>query len=260
MLIDWFTVCAQLINFLILVWLMKRYLYKPILNAIDTREKRIANEISTANAKKAEAQKEREEFKQKNDEFDKHHATLVSKATKEVEAERKRLLAGAKQESDDLRAEMQSALKSEYDGMIDDISRKTRMEVFSVARKTLSDLASASLEEQMAEVFVRRLNALSDKEKLGMQSAFSGSTGTATVRSTFELPVKNRTSIEKAIKDVGQAKIPVEFETAPDQISGIELTANGWKVAWSIAEYLNALDNRVAVPTNVPTTPEPVKK
>ena len=39
MLIDWFTICAQALNFLILVWLMKRFLYKPILHAIDEREK-----------------------------------------------------------------------------------------------------------------------------------------------------------------------------------------------------------------------------
>jgi F-type H+-transporting ATPase subunit b len=39
MLIDWFTVAAQAINFLILVWLLKRFLYKPVLNAVDAREK-----------------------------------------------------------------------------------------------------------------------------------------------------------------------------------------------------------------------------
>jgi F-type H+-transporting ATPase subunit b len=44
MLIDWFTVAAQIVNFLILVWLLKHFLYKPILDAIDAREKRIAAE------------------------------------------------------------------------------------------------------------------------------------------------------------------------------------------------------------------------
>ncbi len=57
MLIDWFTVGAQALNFLILVWLMKRFLYKPILHAIDEREKRIATELANADKKKAEAQK-----------------------------------------------------------------------------------------------------------------------------------------------------------------------------------------------------------
>ena len=69
MLIDWFTVGAQALNFLILVWLMKRFLYKPILNAIDAREKRIAAELADADAKKAEAQKERDEFQSKNEEI-----------------------------------------------------------------------------------------------------------------------------------------------------------------------------------------------
>ena len=81
MLIDWFTVGAQVLNFLILVWLMKRFLYKPILNAIDVREKRIAAELADADMKKAEAQKERDEFQHKNEEFDQHRAALLTKAT-----------------------------------------------------------------------------------------------------------------------------------------------------------------------------------
>ena len=52
MLIDWFTIGAQALNFLILVWLLKRFLYRPILNAIDARENLVARELSDADAKK----------------------------------------------------------------------------------------------------------------------------------------------------------------------------------------------------------------
>ena len=69
--INWFTVIAQVINFLILVWLLKRFLYKPVLNAIAEREKKIAAQLSDAEVKKAEAQKERDAFHQKNEAFDK---------------------------------------------------------------------------------------------------------------------------------------------------------------------------------------------
>ncbi len=99
MLIDWFTVGAQMLNFLILVWLMKRFLYKPILNAIDAREKLIAAELADAEAKKAEAQKERDEFQHKNEEFDQQRAALLKKATDEAKAERQRLLDEARQDS-----------------------------------------------------------------------------------------------------------------------------------------------------------------
>ena len=84
MLIDWFTIGAQVLNFLILVWVMKRFLYKPILVAIDKREARIAAELADADAKKAEAQQESETFKRKNDEFDRQRDALLSQATEEA--------------------------------------------------------------------------------------------------------------------------------------------------------------------------------
>ena len=65
MLIDWFTVGAQALDFIILVWLLKRFLYRPILNAVDAREQRIAAELADADEKRAEAQKGREEFQHK---------------------------------------------------------------------------------------------------------------------------------------------------------------------------------------------------
>ena len=39
--VDWITVSAQIVNFLILVWLLKRFLYRPVLNAMNRREQRI---------------------------------------------------------------------------------------------------------------------------------------------------------------------------------------------------------------------------
>src|SRR5208282_4350630 len=104
MLIDWFTVGAQVLNFLILVWLLKHFLYTPILNAIDAREKRIATELADANAKKAEAEKERVDFQNKNKAFDEQRSALLGKATNEAKAERERLLDGARKDADTLRA------------------------------------------------------------------------------------------------------------------------------------------------------------
>ena len=98
MLIDWFTVGAQIVNFLILVWLLQHFLYKPILNAIDAREKRIAAELADADKKKAEAQKERTDFEDKNKAFDEQRIALLAKATDEAKAERGRLINQAKQD------------------------------------------------------------------------------------------------------------------------------------------------------------------
>ena len=62
MLIDWFTVGAQIVNFLVLVWLLRRYLYRPVLAAIDAREQELAARRDAAAADRARATKEREEW------------------------------------------------------------------------------------------------------------------------------------------------------------------------------------------------------
>src|SRR5271155_4376752 len=153
MLVNWFTVAAQAINFLILVWLMKRFLYKPILNAIDEREKGIASQLAQAEAKKAEAQKEQGDFQHKNEVFDQERAALLKKATDEAKTERQRLLDEARKDADSLRAKRQAALASEQRNLSQEITRWTQKEVFAITRKTLADLATTSLEERMGEGF-----------------------------------------------------------------------------------------------------------
>jgi F-type H+-transporting ATPase subunit b len=227
MLIDWFTVGAQALNFLILVWLMKRYLYKPVLNAIDAREKLVATELADAAAKKTEAQKDRDEFQHKNEEFDKQRAALLTKATDEAHTESLRLLDEARKAADALSAKRQEALIGEAKNLSDEISRRTRDEVFAITRKALTDLATVSLEERMGEVFTRRLHALNGKAKECVAEALKTSSAPALVRSTFDLPAEQRAAIQNALNETFSSEVRVRFETAPDLVAGVELTANG---------------------------------
>lgn len=245
MLIDWFTVGAQALNFIVLVWLLKRFLYKPILNAVDAREKLIAGQLADAGAKMAEAEKEKDEFQRKNDAFDEERAALISKVTAAAGAERQRLLDDARNAADALRAKRQDELQSDAQSLNDAIRRRTQDEVFAIARKTLSDLAGASLEERSVEVFVRRLSAMDSKAKDSLADALKAASAPALVRSAFDLPAAQRGVVQKALDTSFAAKVDVRFETAPDLVSGIELTAGGQKVAWSIADYLASLEKGV---------------
>jgi len=242
MLIDWFTVGAQALNFVILVWLMKHFLYKPILNAIDTREKRIATELADADTKKAEAQKDRDEFQHKNEEFDQQRAALLSQATSEAKTERQRLLEEARQAADALSAKRQETLRNDAQSLNQAISRRTQQEVFAIARKALTDLATTSLEERVGDVFIRRLRETNGQAKAVFAAALKTASDPAIVRSAFDLPVEQRVAIQNAINETCSAEINVQFETAPDLVSGIELVTNGQKLAWSIADYVASLE------------------
>jgi F-type H+-transporting ATPase subunit b len=246
MLIDWFTVGAQVLNFLILAWLMRHFLYKPVLDAIGAREKLIATELADAAAKKAEAQKDRDEFQHKNEEFDQQRAALLTKATDEAKAQGARLVDEARKAADALSAKRQETLKSEAHNLDQAIARRTSQEVFAITRKALADLATATLEERMGEVFTRRLRELNGSGKTCIAEALKTSPDPAVVRSTFEVPAEQRAAIQNSLNETFSAEVRVRFETAPDLVSGIELTTNGEKVAWSIADYLTSMEKGVA--------------
>lgn len=246
MLIDWFTVGAQALNFLILMWLLKRFLYHPILAAIDAREQRIAAQLADAEAKEAEANKERDEFLQKNVTFDKERAALLQQAAASANVERQRLLEDARQAATALSAKRMETLQSESRRLHDELGRRTQKEVFAIALKTLKDLAGTTLEARMVDTFVNRLSALSSEEKQGLVAALKAPAEPVIVRSAFELPEAQRTTTQAAINTLLGVSADVHFETAPDLVSGIELSTAGQKVAWSIAEYLASMEKGIS--------------
>ncbi len=258
--INWFTVIAQIINFLILVWLLKRFLYKPILKAVDEREKKITAQLKDAEDKKAIAQKEQDDFKNRNDAFDQQKKGLMDKAVAETAAERQKLLDEARSDANKLSVNLETAAKEAQENLSRDIVQKTQQEVFAITRKTLSDLASLSLEEQTVNIFIKRLNELKDEEKKKFIESFKSGAEPVLIRSAFELPEKQQTEIKKTVSEILETETQFKFKTVPEQISGIELTAKGYKLAWSISEYLNSLEKTIAETFKEKEQPELEKK
>lgn len=250
MLIDWFTVAAQAVNFLILVWLMKHFLYQPVLLAIDSREQKIAADIADATGKLAAAQKQDSDFRAKSDAFDQQRAGLLQKATDDAAAEKQRLLDEARKAADALGAKRKAAQNDEELSLALSIARRTREEVFATARKALTALASASLEDRIVEVFVQRLRGMSGTAKDELGEGLKASSGPALLRSAFDLPAPQRLSIEAALSDMFGAKIPLRYEVSPELVGGLDLSAGGRKIGWSIADYLSALDKSQPVPVS----------
>lgn len=248
--INWFTVIAQIVNFIILVWLLKRFLYKPILKAIDEREEKIAAKIEDAEAIDAKAKREQAEFQKKNEKFDKEKKGLMEKAVAETIKEKEKLLEAARDEATELRTKLDKSLKEIQENLNRDIVQKTQHEVFAIARKTLADLASLSLEEQSANIFIKRLNDLKKEEKQQFIDAFKSGSEPILLQSAFDLPAKQQTDIKSTVNEILGVKTQFQFKTSPEIISGIELTSNGYKLAWSISEYLNSLQKDISQTLN----------
>lgn len=248
MLIDWFTIIAQLINFLILVWLLKRFLYKPILHAIDEREAQIAAKISSAEKIKLNAKKESDELQVKIKEIDEQRATILAKVATEAEAERERLFEEAKNEVVIFAEKRREEFKREEKDINKRVIQKVQNEVFVITRKVLLDLAGTTLESQIVDTFIQQLSEFNEENNnliKSLSTPSSSSLKQGVIRSTTELTLKQRGAIEDAISENLKIKSKLQFEIVPDLYSGIEFIMNGQKLAWSIDDYLATLETKV---------------
>jgi len=240
--IDWFTVAAQAFNFVVLIWLMKRFLYKPVLKAIDTREKLIADELANAETKKTAAEKQKEEYDRKNGELNAQSAAFLKNAQDEGQAEKLKLFKEARDEANSLSAKRKETLAEEERTLHNAVSRKTLDEVLALTRKIFMDLAGTSLDERVVSVFNRRLHNGDAAEIKDLISVLKTQKGTVTVRTALDISPELRASTEASIKEIIGSQTNVMFESSPDLICGIELGVNGQKISWSVADYLSSIE------------------
>jgi F-type H+-transporting ATPase subunit b len=249
MLIDWFTVGAQSLNFVILVWLMKRFLYQPILNAIDAREKSIADELTRADTISQQAKQEKISYESKNLDFDHQREQLIAEATEAANSERQRLLEVARKTAEALETKQQKALQNKMQALHDTIRQAVQKQLFAMAKNALRDLAAVDIESQIVAVFTQQLRDINNDQKSALQAALKATQ--LTVLSSNVLSPDQQSSIATALDELLDKKEPGKnnqllFEQSTDLIGGIELQANGFKIGWSIAEYLHTLESSLA--------------
>jgi len=244
MLIDWFTVAAQAVNFLILVWLLQHFLYKPILTALDAREVKIAATLADADARQAEAQRSRDELTDKLKAFDAEHAAHLAQSTLEVQQEREHLLDAARREAADLVANQRSTLQADAASLTDRMARLATAEVFSIAGKAFNELAATDLDDRLSVVFTQRLRQMSQGAKAAFAAALEQSGMSAVVRTHSAMRDADKAALRNAVNETFSADVHLEFATVPAGDYGIDLSAGGQRLAWGIQAYIKGFQEK----------------
>lgn len=255
--IDYFTIIAQIINFLILVFLLRHFLYGPVIKSMNQREEKISSRLSEAEKRKEEAEREAESYSKKLQELSEKSRELQAKAESEAQALQSELTEKAREDVEAVKAEWYLDLQHEKASLLADLSRQAGEEAHVVVRRALRDLADEDLESRIIDVFLKRLQNISDLERENIQEFYKTNRQQIVVRSTFEIQEDLRRRIRQAVQGQsvpGQAvqdqgvqnqadkDVELQFQLVPDLICGVELSTPDMRIGWSIASYLNALE------------------
>ena len=242
--IDTFTFIAQIVNFLILVVLLKQFLYGPIVRMMEQREEGIRGEIETAQRRSEEAETARQAYEEERAQLEQQTAAILSRAEEDADRRKAELTVQARQEAERAGIRWRQAVERERSAFVRELRLRSGAQVVEIARRALESLADDDLQARVARVFAQRLRELHEDEATEMAERIAH-TGSAQVVSAFELQAGQRELLADLVADRFGEGISVSFETSPDLICGVELRTDGRKVAWSIDSYLTALEDEV---------------
>jgi F-type H+-transporting ATPase subunit b len=242
--IDLFVLAAQIINFLVLVFLLKYFLYDRILGAMDAREAKIASRFEEAERLKDEARTSAQAYEEMNRELHEKADDLMTRAQKAAENEKNQLMDTAREEVDQVRQRWYETLSREKKAFLDDLRRRAGTYIYDTIRHVLADMADEDLEARMVQVFISRIRDMSSEQQETLKNSLKAEGSVILVRSAFTLNPDQQKKIEDAVRPYVSARVRTRFEIMDTIGAGIDLMAHGYKLSWSIEDYLASLEEK----------------
>ncbi|MEO1068233.1 MAG: ATP F0F1 synthase subunit B, partial [Cyanobacteria bacterium J06638_6] len=246
-------------NFLILVALLKHFLYGPITRAMTQREQTIADRLEQAEQQEILAYQETTKLQQMQQDFAAHRDQRLAQLRSQLEDQRLTLLATVKDEVASTKARWMRALEQEKAAALRSFRQQAADQLSKTMRQVLLDLADADLEQQIINTFVHRLGQLPPAEQQVLQPALTHAEGDSViVRSSFPLPVAHQNTLLTALQAVAtEHKLTPQFELDNALGCGVELVMPGYKLTWNLATYLDRLEANLALTLEQHIAPEP---
>ena len=245
MLIDWFTVAAQVINFLILMGLLKYFLYSRILHAMDEREQYLASLRLQAQTKELEATREAESHRQAIQKLEGERNQILTHARQEADQHQRTLTQQARQEVDETRRGWYESIEHEQSAFLEDLRQRTVTQVYEIARHALKDLANEDLEQHLVDVFLSRFQNMEERQWKHLHESILNGQTVLEVLSAFPLNPHMKKKITSVLQERLGETVNITFNVSPSVIGGIELKGAGHTVAWNLEEYLDSLHGHI---------------
>lgn len=240
--IDWLTVAAQIVNFLALVWLLQRFLYRPITEAMARREARIEARLAEAKAAREDAEAEARRVRDEQQALEARRKAILDDARHESDALRARLKDDIQKEMDAERKTWRAHLAEERAAFAERLRQRAGHQVIAIVGRVLRDYADGDLAAQAARAFAERLAALDDDERKRLAHAAARRDARAQIESGVALGPGVRSHVTRAIHDCVGRAIDVAYAEDSDLVLGVRLTIGEQTVEWSAARFLDRLE------------------
>jgi len=239
--LNWSTFVLEILNFLVLVWILKRFLYKPVLAVIVRRREGIEKSLAEARSLHEDAEALKARYQARLAEWEQERRQAREQLGGEMEAERTENLAALQAE---LAQEREKAAVAEDRRQADARHKAEETALVQAARfaaRLLGDLAGPELEERLLERILTDLSKLPDERVAALRNNWGRPGNTAVVSSAYPLSESRREKLRQAVTVLAGAPVAVRFEQDEGLLAGIQITLGAWVLGANLRDELKSL-------------------
>jgi F-type H+-transporting ATPase subunit b len=236
--IDWTTFALEIVNFLALVWILKRFLYRPVLDTLAQRRAGVEHTLAQARETEERAAALKVQFESRLADWEKEKAAARTRFEGEMAAERARQMQALTKSLAEERARNEAQEAHRQEELRRELEEQALAQGRAFAAALLSRLAGPDMERLLVELFAEDFSSLPEDRLAGLRAAAEAPGARATVASAFPLAEAQRRRIGEVIAGRLGLAIPLEFSEDATLLAGLRVSVGPWQLKAGLADEL----------------------
>jgi F-type H+-transporting ATPase subunit b len=237
--LSWSTFILEIINFLVLVWILKRFFYRPVMRIIEKRRKSIDEKISAAEKTNQEAKSLQQQYEGRLTEWEREKQKSRESLQQELQAERKKLLDQLARELDAEKEKAQIVEERRKQEQLQHYQETAFSQGARFAAKLLKDLASPELEARLITLLISRLSNLPEMKVAALSKACKAPLDKILVSSAFDINDTQKEELNKVLQKICENTIPLEFSNDSELLAGVRISMGSWILRINLQDELS---------------------
>lgn len=221
--LDWTTFVLEIINFLVLVWILQHFLYRPVMNVVAQRRAAIAHSLQEAQAAQEQAAALKAQYENRLADWQQEREAARQQLRDEIEAERQKLTAQLQTELAEQGRKEQALAARRNETLLREARHQARLLSEQFAAKLLTRLAGPAVEGQLLEMLLEDLAALPEAQRKNLAAAQRDAQAPLPVISAFALNDAQRQRLVAALQKTLAAPVACEFRADPAVLAGVSV-------------------------------------
>ena len=236
--IDWSTIVLEIVNFLVLVWILKHFLYQPVLDIIAKRKAGIEATETKADQIRRAAEALKQQYEGRVVNWEQERAAARETLQRELDAERQRRLETLRA---DVQSEREKAQVADERRLAEAQRRSEQLAVAQSARfaaKLLGQLSGPDLDARLVQLMLDEIRKLPEEKIAALRQQASAHPNDADVLSARPLAVETCRQIESTLGSLFDRPVACRYHEDPGLIAGLRITIGPWVLRANLQDEL----------------------